>query len=94
MRIECLCFVKSGSAPVPGAVVSVSSPRGVVHRTADFNGRCVFKDLPEGAYKIKQVSAPSRFLKSQTVHSVTLNKKRGGAVLGFANSPKSAPKPK
>lgn len=86
MTIECLCFMKNGSAPVPGAVVLLASERGRAKRTADFNGRCLFKGLPEGVYIMSQLSAPGTLIKSETIHRVQLSRERPRASIGFASS--------
>ena len=91
MKIVCYCYMRGGSEPLRGAVVSLYDKRGLFeqHKT-DLTGRCVFSSLPRANYVLRETYVPNYALKSRTVHKIKGADCRRYIEIGFASAPRFA----
>ena len=91
VKIVCYCYIRDGSEPLRGAVVSLYDERGLFeqHRT-DFTGRCVFSNLEPAAYTARETSVPYYALPSPTAHKLDGTDGRRLFEVGFASAPRFA----
>ena len=54
-------------------------------KTTDVSGQIVWTELTYGDYTIKEVNAPSGYIKDEETHSVTLNKDNKNAIVNIGN---------
>ena len=87
MKIVCYCYMRDGSEPLPGAVVSLydGEEKLLARRKTDFTGRCAFLKLPPKEYRLRETAVPKRAALSERTHKIDGADGRKFIEIGFAS---------
>ena len=86
VKIVCYCYMRNGSEPLRGAVVSLYDKDGLLEQhSTDFTGRCAFLNLKPGEYTARQTHAPRHALASRTAHRICADCRCLCIEVGFAS---------